>query len=128
MPEQNIEQLLQILSGIERKNTVEKIDGTTVRESGKIIEIQQNSILGQDGAIEDTTTYSLHTLDCGCIAQSRQDIGGKDWKGNIVCRRHFYRCAHCFLPLSSLTVRVINGKCYCGPCWWKKKFFPAFIK
>ena len=128
MPEQNLQTLMQILSGIEKKNTVEQIDGATVRESGKTIEIQQNSQLGQNGGLEDTTTFTLHSLDCGCIPQSRMDIAGRDWMGFLTCKRHYWRCNHCNRSLSPKTVRVVNGRTYCGPCKVKKMFFPAFIK
>ena len=128
MNQSDLDKLTQILSGIEKKKTVERISGKVINKNSEIIEIQQESSLDPDGGINDKTEFKLHLLSCGCVCQGRYDIGGVDWKGNVTCKRHFWRCHHCHRPLSPLTVRVINGVTYCAFCYWKIKFFGHFVK
>lgn len=112
-----IARLLQdIQSGIESKKTIEKINGQVTIDDAELIEIIKEAHLGANGGIEEKNIINIKVFACGCKVQDRTNWGGIDYKGNICCIKHFYRCVRCRRPLSTLTVKPVNGFCYCARC------------
>jgi hypothetical protein len=104
------------LSGVEKKIIIEKISGRVVQDGDDLIQIDKDCHLDESGGIREINIFRIKVFACGCRADGRNNLGGVDYKGNIVCSRHFYRCIRCRKPLSSLTVKSINGFCYCARC------------
>jgi len=118
--------LVAILSNqIERKTTVERVDGF-VRQDGKLIDIETSSSLDEAGGIIEQTTFNLRVFDCGCISQGRESMGGMDYKGNIVCKDHLFTCDRCHRPISNLTLKILRENFYCKWCYFIRLFFPKW--
>jgi len=111
-----LKRLLQnSLSGIERKTTIEKISGQVIKD-GDLIQVDKDSHLDERGGIREIDIFRIKVYACGCRVDGRTNFGGVDYKGNIVCVKHYYRCVRCRRSLSVLTVKPINGYCYCARC------------
>lgn len=122
-----LEQLIQnARSGLEKKIIIERLSGKAVKDGDDLIQIDKESYLESDGNIKETNIFKIRTYSCGCQAFGRNNFGGVDHKGNIVCKRHFYRCIRCRRPLSVLTVKPIDGICYCARCRRIVKFLRFF--
>ena len=122
---EELERFLRTLSnGIEKKITTESISDEDVKATGKIIEITNDTSLNENtGGIQEQITFKIRTLSCGCVAQGRQDIGGICQKcGNIVCKKHFYRCLRCRKGLCCKCVSSIESIVYCKKCARITKF------
>lgn len=116
---EELERFIRILSnGIEKKITTERISDEDIKQSGKIIEITKDTSLDNStGSIQEQVTFNIRTLSCGCVVQGRQDLGGICQKcGNIVCKRHFYRCLRCRKGLCCKCVSSIETLVYCKRC------------
>ncbi len=120
MTQEEQEKLFMLLqnsqSGIEKKTTVEKITGQISLDDGDIIQIEKNCILDENDNIREDTVFNVKVFSCGCKANGRSNFGGIDYKGNVACVKHFFRCVRCQRPLSTLTVKSIKGYCYCARC------------
>lgn len=124
MNQEDMEKLLKILGNqIESKNTTERLVTGSIKEDGNIFEVKKSSSL-ENGGITENTTFNLRILDCGCISHGRKNVSGVDYKGYVVCPRHFFRCLRCHRPLSIKTVKPQNGICYCSRCSFIRKLFP----
>jgi hypothetical protein len=116
---EELERLIRTLStGIERKSTVERISTEDIRQDGKIIEILKDSSLdATTGGINEQIVFKVKTLSCGCAIQGRRELGGICQKcGNIVCKRHFYRCIRCQKGICCRCISAIDGIVYCKKC------------
>lgn len=120
MRESNRERLERVLSnslsGIENKVIIERVVGKVVKEGDDLIEIEKQCQLDENGGIQEIHIFKIKTYACGCRANGRNNFGGIDFKGNVVCAKHYYRCIRCRKPLSILTVKAINGIAYCPSC------------
>jgi len=127
MTREEQEKLIMLLqnsqSGLERKTTVEKITGQINLEDGDLIQVDKNCFLDENNSIQEVNVFLIKTFACGCKADGRSNLGGVDYKGNVVCIKHLYRCVRCQRPLSTLTVKSIKGYCYCAKCALIVKFF-----
>jgi len=108
--------LLENLSGIEKKRIIERITAGAIKVDDNLIQIDKESELDETGGIRQVDTFNIRTFACGCKSNGRSSLGGVDYKGNVVCTKHFYRCIRCRRPLSSLTVKPIHGIAYCPRC------------
>ena len=116
-PRELLARLLQdSQAGIEKKKTVERIVGQVTLENSDLIQIDKDSHYGENDGIHEVNTINIKVFACGCKVQDRSNWGGIDYKGNVCCIRHFYRCVRCRRPLSTLTVKSIHGYCYCARC------------
>jgi hypothetical protein len=114
---EKLERLLRSsLSGIEKKIIIEKLTGRVIKNGEELIKIEKESRLDGDGGIKTIDVFKISVFACGCKADGRRNFGGIDYKGNVVCNRHYYRCLRCRKPLSILTVKPINGIAYCERC------------
>jgi len=120
MDQQEMDKLLKILQngveGIERKTTIEKITGHISLEDGDMIQVEKNCFLDENDSIREVSVFNVKVFSCGCKADGRSNLGGVDYKSNVVCNKHLYRCIRCQRPLSTLTVKSIQGYCYCVRC------------
>jgi hypothetical protein len=124
--ERLVRMLMDSLSGIEKKRIIERITGTVVRNNDNLIQIDKESQLDRDGGIRQVDTFNLKVFACGCKSDGRGNWGGVDYRGNITCAKHFYRCIRCRRPLSSLTVKPIKGIAYCARCRRVVRFLRFF--
>jgi|GEM_PF-3272767 hypothetical protein len=112
-----LERLLQnSQAGIEKKTIIERLSGKIADGSEDFIQIDKETQLESDGTIREISVFKIGIYACGCKSNGRSNFGGVDYKGNIVCAKHFYRCVRCHRPLSVLTVKSIKGYCYCARC------------
>lgn len=120
MNEQEREQLERLLqntfTGIERKTIIERIGGRVAKDGDDLIQIDKDCRLDESGGIQESNIFNIKFYACGCRADGKQNFGGVDYKGNIVCSKHYYRCIKCRRSLSILTVKPIDGICYCSKC------------
>jgi hypothetical protein len=114
--EEMIRLLQGSLAGIEHKTTVERLGGM-IMNGEDLIQIDNDSHLAEGGGIREVQTFKIRVYTCGCRADGRTNFGGIDYRGNVACSRHFWRCLDCLRPLSILTVRTINGVAYCRRCY-----------
>jgi hypothetical protein len=114
------EKFLRILqnsqAGLKRKTVVEKVGSQVTSKDSDLIQIDTDSCLDEGGGIKEVDIFNIKVFACGCKVDGRSNFGGIDYKGNIVCSRHYYRCIRCRRPLSTLTVKPIKGYCYCARC------------
>lgn len=116
-PKELLMRLLQnSQSGIENKRTIERVCGEVKHENGDLIQIDKECYLDETGGVREVNITNIRVYACGCKVEGRANFGGMDYKGNLVCVRHFFRCIRCRRPLSILTVKAINGICYCSRC------------
>jgi hypothetical protein len=120
MTQEEQEKLLMLLqnsqSGLEKKTVIERITGRVKLKDGDLIQIDKDCFLDENNAIREINVFNVKVFSCGCKADGRSNLGGVDYKGNVVCIKHFFRCVRCQRPLSTLTVKSIQGYCYCGRC------------
>jgi len=120
MTQEEQEKLLMLLqnsqSGLEKKTTIEKITGHISLEDGDMIQVEKNCFLDENESIREISVFNVKVFSCGCKADGRSNLGGVDYKGNVVCNKHLFRCIRCQRPLSTLTVKTIQGYCYCAKC------------
>jgi hypothetical protein len=118
-----LERLLQSsLTGIEKKTIIERLTGRIVKDGDDFIQIDKESKLDEDGSIREFNIFSVRIYSCGCKSTGRSNFGGVDYRGNVVCNKHYYRCLRCRRALSILTVKPIDGICYCARCSRVVKF------
>jgi len=119
-----IERLRALLSSqAESKTIIERIIPGSIKHNNKMIEVNVTGGL-ENGSLTEKTIFNVPVYDCGCKSEGRSNLGGIDYKGNIVCVKHFFRCGRCHRPLSILTVKPKNGRCYCGWCSVMRTIFP----
>ena len=119
--ERMIRLLQDSLAGIEHKTTVERLGGM-IMNGEDLIQIDKDSHLGEGGGIREVQTFNVRVYSCGCRADGRSNFGGIDYKGNVACQLHWFRCIRCRRPLSTLTMKAIHGVAYCKRCYRISKF------
>jgi len=103
-------------AGIEKKTTIERLGGQVTIKNSDFIQIDKDCQLDENDSIREVTIFNIKVFACGCKANGRENFGGVDYMGNLTCNKHFYRCIRCRRPLSTITVKPINGYCYCARC------------
>lgn len=119
----NLIEKLKIIgqSLISAKQTTEQISDEAMKPGDPAFQVESLSGVANGGLVEQITFKRKIFPGCGCICHDAKDIAGIDYKGNLTCKKHFYRCLRCRRPLSPKTVKAIKGYAYCEWCSFVKK-------
>lgn len=119
--EQMIRLIQNSLAGIEHKTIIERLGGRIV-DGGDLIQIDNECRVEEGGGLREVNVFQIKYYSCGCRADGRSNFGGIDYKGNVACQLHWFRCIRCRRPLSTLTMKAIHGVAYCKRCYRISKF------